>query len=159
MLLLALLLLVAVEAFLPASVVASQRLALALPMSSPEGGGVADKCGPCKMAPLCSGEYADKGCDGTGRILGGIAAVLPWFPAKVYRPCPSYLAAGYQYRREGQTVDQVLFSEPSDRMKELLRQRAMEQKEEGSSKEEKIDGSSAAEIDRILKEWNDKKKE
>jgi hypothetical protein len=44
--------------------------------------------------------------------------LLSWWPIKVYRPCPSYLAAGYQYRREGQTMDQVLFSEPSTKQKE-----------------------------------------
>ena len=88
------------------------------------GGG---SCGPCKNAPLCSGEYADKGCDGTGRISGGVGAVIPWFPIKVYRPCPSFLAAGYQYKREGQTMDQVLFSEPSDKMKEAWRKRQLEQ--------------------------------
>lgn len=117
------------------------------------------KCGPCKFAPLCSGEYAEKGCDGTGRISGGVGAVLPWFPVKVYRPCPSFLAAGYQYRREGQTMDQVLFSEPSDRMKEemrKIRERNPDAKlyeSPGLVDEEKsIDGSNSAEVDRILRE-------
>jgi len=115
------------------------------------------KCGPCKLAPLCSGEYAEKGCDGTGRVIGGIGAFLPWFPAKVYRPCPAYLAAGYQYRREGQTMDQVLFSEPSDKMKAILKERGQQQQQQGGKEEKKVDGSNAAEVDRILKEWNDKK--
>ena len=77
-------------------------------------------CGPCPMAPKCKGENRNSGCDGTGKIQGGIATVplLSWWPIKVYRPCPSYLAAGYQYRREGQTMDQVLFSEPSTKQKE-----------------------------------------
>ena len=113
------------------------------------------------------------GCDGTGKIQGGIATVpflkwwgntptntmnilnllclpyqlsrsilsellirfyfhyivhLIWFdlmwyvvmyrwPIKVFRPCPSYLQAGYQYKREGQTMDQVLFSEPSTKQR------------------------------------------
>ena len=35
----------------------------------------------------------------------------------MFRPCPSYLQAGYQYKREGQTMDQVLFSEPSTKQK------------------------------------------
>ena len=79
-----------------------------------------DLCGPCPMAPKCNGEYKDKGCDGTGKIQGGIATIgfMSWWPIKVYRPCPSYLKAGYQYRREGQTMDQVLFSEPSTKQKE-----------------------------------------
>lgn len=37
----------------------------------------------------------DKGCDGEGRIQGGIALVLPWWPIKVFRPCPSYLQGIY----------------------------------------------------------------
>jgi hypothetical protein len=63
----------------------------------------------CPYAPKCNGEYLSKGCDGSGKIQGGIATVpfLQWWPIKVYRPCPAYLAAGYVYRREGQTLDQV----------------------------------------------------
>eukprot|EP01038_Epipyxis_sp_PR26KG_P008323 gene8323-11264_t len=78
--------------------------------------------GKCPNALKCSGEYRLKGCDGSGKIQGGIATVplLSWWPIKVYRPCPSYLKAGYQYKREGQTMDQVLFSEPSTKMKEKM---------------------------------------
>mmetsp|Transcript_26417 Transcript_26417/g.26667 ORF Transcript_26417/g.26667 Transcript_26417/m.26667 type:complete len:164 (+) Transcript_26417:100-591(+) len=77
---------------------------------------------PCPNAAKCSGEYRSKGCDGTGKIQGGIATIgfMSWWPIKVFRPCPSYLAAGYQYRREGQTMDQVLFSEPSTKMQEKM---------------------------------------
>jgi hypothetical protein len=77
-------------------------------------------CGPCPLAPKCSGADRGSGCDGTGKIQGGIATIgfMSWWPIKVYRPCPSYLAAGYQYRREGQTMDQVLFSEPSTKQQE-----------------------------------------
>ena len=74
----------------------------------------------CPMASKCSGEWREKGCDGSGKVQGGIATVLPWWPIKVFRPCPAYLEAGYVYRREGQTMDQVLFSEPSSRMKEKM---------------------------------------
>ena len=120
----------------------------------PENQSAPEKCGPCKFSPLCSGEYADKGCDGTGRISGGMGAVLPWFPIKVYRPCPSYLAAGYQYKREGQTVDQVLFSEPSDKMKEKMRQMkangALTEVE--APKPKTLDGSNANEVDKILRD-------
>jgi hypothetical protein len=79
-------------------------------------------CGKCINAPKCTGEYLTQGCDGTGKIQGGIAtiSIFSWWPIKVYRPCPSYLKAGYQYRREGQTMDQVLFSEPSTKMKEKM---------------------------------------
>mmetsp|Transcript_8651 Transcript_8651/g.14398 ORF Transcript_8651/g.14398 Transcript_8651/m.14398 type:complete len:186 (-) Transcript_8651:175-732(-) len=79
-----------------------------------------DICGPCPLAPKCNGEYKDQGCDGSGKIQGGIALYLKWWPIKVFRPCPAYLQAGYQYRREGQTLDQVLFSEPSTKMKEKM---------------------------------------
>lgn len=122
-------------------------------------GGVDDlaKCGPCRNAPLCSGEYANKGCDGTGRISGGVGAVLPWFPVKVYRPCPSFLAAGYQYRREGQTMDQVLFSEPSDRMKtEMAKIRAADKTGEvdrimeARRQKNIIDGTDGDAVDRFL---------
>jgi len=83
--------------------------------------------------------------------------VLPWFPIKVFRPCPSYLAAGYEYKREGQTVDQVLFSEPSEKMKRKIaemRERGTLQERGGAEKEkpEVIDGSNASEVDRILKD-------
>ena len=81
-----------------------------------------DKCGPCPLAPNCKGQDREGGCDGSGKIQGGIATVsfLSCWPIKVYRPCPSYLAAGYQYRREGQTMDQVLFSEPSTKQQEKM---------------------------------------
>lgn len=59
--------------------------------------GEANGCGKCSGAPLCSGEYMDKGCDGEGRIQGGIALVLPWWPIKVFRPCPSYLQGTVQH--------------------------------------------------------------
>lgn len=76
----------------------------------------------CPLAAKCSGEWREKGCSGDGKIQGGIATVLPWWPIKVFRPCPSYLEAGYVYRREGQTMDQVLFSEPSTKMKEKMKE-------------------------------------
>ena len=63
---------------------------------------VSQNCNICPLAPKCSGEYKLRGCDGSGKIQGGIATVsfLSWWPIKVFRPCPSYLAAGYVYRRE-----------------------------------------------------------
>jgi hypothetical protein len=71
-----------------------------------------EDCAKCPLAIKCSGEYLSQGCDGTGKIQGGIATIslFSWWPIKVFRPCPAYLAAGYQYKREGQTMDQVLFS-------------------------------------------------
>jgi len=37
------------------------------------------------------------------------------------------MAAGYQYKREGQTMDQVLFSEPSNKMQATLKARRAEE--------------------------------
>lgn len=41
------------------------------------------------------------GCDGEGRILGGLGAVpgFGWWPIKAYRPCPSLDQAGVEYTR------------------------------------------------------------
>jgi hypothetical protein len=97
-----------------------------------------EKCGPCPLAPKCNGEYSTKGCDGSGKIQGGIATFpfFGWWPIKVFRPCPSYLQAGYQYKREGQTMDQVLFSEPSTKMKEKMEAMKVEkQNEENAQKD------------------------
>lgn len=89
-------------------------------------------CGPCPMAPKCSGAFKEKGCDGSGKIQGGIATIpiLSWWPIKVYRPCPAYLQAGYVYRREGQTLEQVLFSEPSTKTKALIEERKRKEKQD-----------------------------
>mmetsp|Transcript_35591 Transcript_35591/g.33751 ORF Transcript_35591/g.33751 Transcript_35591/m.33751 type:complete len:193 (+) Transcript_35591:121-699(+) len=88
-------------------------------------GEVDDRCGPCPLAVKCKGDKygtTAAGCDGTGKIQGGIATIplFGWWPIKVFRPCPSYIAAGYVYKREGQTMDQVLFSEPSTKQKESM---------------------------------------
>eukprot|EP01035_Chromulina_nebulosa_P022973 gene22973-29765_t len=126
------------------------------------------KCGTCKLAPKCSGEYSTKGCDGSGKIQGGIATVplFSWWPIKVYRPCPSYLAAGYVYRREGQTMDQVLFSEPSTKMREkieALRQQQQQLEEDQQQVEDRKQIVSKSEDQKELDEaveamWNDRKK-
>lgn len=41
--------------------------------------------GPCKNFPKCDGSMRSKGCDGMGKIQGGIATVpfLGWWPIKV----------------------------------------------------------------------------
>ncbi|CAM9197865.1 unnamed protein product [Choristocarpus tenellus] len=65
--------------------------------------------GPCPGYPKCSGEYREKGCDGTGRIVGGVGAFFEWWPVKAYRPCPSFTAAKYKYDRQGQTLNEVVF--------------------------------------------------
>lgn len=116
-----------------------------------------DKCGKCPMAPKCSGEFLEKGCDGTGKIQGGIATVpfFQWWPIKVFRPCPSYLQAGYQYRREGQTMDQVLFSEPSTKMKERMKEIEQSRLTDMSKNEKDIDTKDRAKDSRDSNAAND----
>ena len=47
--------------------------------------------------PRCPGGEKCE-CDGTGRIAGGIGAVVGfgWWPIKAYRPCPALEAGGVQ---------------------------------------------------------------
>ncbi|CAM9857452.1 unnamed protein product, partial [Phaeothamnion confervicola] len=62
---------------------------------------------PCELFPKCSGEYIDRGCK-DGRVIGGLGS-FDWWPIKAYRPCPAMLSAGYNYQRQGQTIDEVVF--------------------------------------------------
>ncbi|XP_066308105.1 uncharacterized protein [Miscanthus floridulus] len=57
----------------------------------------------------CGREEVERGCNGEGRIQGGIAAVpgFGWWPIKAYRPCPGFVASGGRYRRQGQSMDDV----------------------------------------------------
>ncbi|CAI9094345.1 OLC1v1030070C2 [Oldenlandia corymbosa var. corymbosa] len=59
----------------------------------------------------CGKEEIERGCNGEGRIQGGIATVpgFGWWPIKAYRPCPSYVATGGRYRRTGQSMDEIGF--------------------------------------------------
>jgi hypothetical protein len=52
-------------------------------------------------------------CDGSGRILGGIGVILPWWPIKAYRPCPNFINAGGQYQKAGQGLDEIAFGRDS----------------------------------------------
>jgi hypothetical protein len=52
-------------------------------------------------------------CDGSGRILGGLGAVLPWLPIKAYRPCPNLVERGGNYSRKGQGLDEIAFGRDS----------------------------------------------
>ncbi|KAL7111844.1 hypothetical protein ACP275_05G115100 [Erythranthe tilingii] len=58
----------------------------------------------------CGREDIERGCNGEGRIQGGIAVVpgFGWWPIKAYRPCPAYVASGGRYRRRGQSMDEVI---------------------------------------------------
>ncbi|KAL6349049.1 hypothetical protein AAG906_033705 [Vitis piasezkii] len=64
--------------------------------------------GGCKA---CGREEMEKGCNGEGRIQGGIGTVpgFGWWPIKAYRPCPGFVASGGRYRRRGQSMDEVAF--------------------------------------------------
>lgn len=59
----------------------------------------------------CGKEENESGCNGDGRIQGGIATVpgFGWWPIKAYRPCPAFVEAGGRYRRIGQSMDEVAF--------------------------------------------------
>ena len=52
-------------------------------------------------------------CDGSGRILGGIPLILPWWPIKPYRPCPNFIKNGGTYTRAGQGLDEIAFGRDS----------------------------------------------
>ncbi|KAL6850238.1 hypothetical protein ACP4OV_020865 [Aristida adscensionis] len=57
----------------------------------------------------CGRAQVERGCNGEGRMQGGIAAVpgFGWWPIKAYRPCPGFVASGGRYRRYGQSMDDV----------------------------------------------------
>ena len=64
--------------------------------------------------PLKSGEKGlcdYPGCDGDGRVMGGLAAteLFQWWPIKAYRPCPECAKRGKRYGRTGQTLDEIVF--------------------------------------------------
>ncbi|URE21043.1 hypothetical protein MUK42_11385 [Musa troglodytarum] len=63
----------------------------------------------------CGREEVEKGCNGEGRIQGGIATVpgFGWCPIKAFRPCPGFVATGGRYRRRGQSIDEVAFGRGS----------------------------------------------
>ncbi|MQL80960.1 hypothetical protein Taro_013404 [Colocasia esculenta] len=64
--------------------------------------------GACKT---CGRNEIERGCNGEGRIQGGMATVpgFGWWPIKAYRPCPGFVASGGRYRRRGQSMDEVAF--------------------------------------------------
>ncbi|XP_055821714.1 uncharacterized protein LOC129890182 isoform X2 [Solanum dulcamara] len=63
--------------------------------------------GACKG---CGRVEIESGCNGEGRIQGGIATVpgFGWWPIKAYRPCPAFVACGGRYKRFGQSMDEVV---------------------------------------------------
>lgn len=63
------------------------------------------KCAHCGVA-LSEVPFA---CDQQGHQAKGAAAFLGWWPIKVWGPCPKAEAAGLQYTRKGQNLEQTLF--------------------------------------------------
>ncbi|KAJ7945065.1 Lin-54-like [Quillaja saponaria] len=66
---------------------------------------------PLRGCKACGREEVERGCNGEGRIQGGIATIpgFGWWPIKAYRPCPGFVASGGRYRRQGQSMDEVAF--------------------------------------------------
>ncbi|XP_031376470.1 uncharacterized protein LOC116192153 isoform X1 [Punica granatum] len=64
---------------------------------------------PFRGCKACGREEIERGCNGEGRIQGGIATVpgFGWWPIKAYRPCPGFIASGGRYFRRGQSMDEV----------------------------------------------------
>ncbi|KAL5719088.1 hypothetical protein ACHQM5_011913 [Ranunculus cassubicifolius] len=64
---------------------------------------------PFRGCKACGREEIAKGCNGEGRIQGGIATVpgFGWWPIKAFRPCPGLVESGGRYRRRGQSMDEV----------------------------------------------------
>ena len=54
-------------------------------------------------------------CDGSGRIAGGLGAVVSWLPIKAYRPCPNFIERGGNYQRTGQPLDEIAFGKDKKR--------------------------------------------
>ena len=54
-------------------------------------------------------------CDGSGRIAGGLGAVVTWLPIKAYRPCPNFIERGGNYQRTGQPLDEIAFGKDKKR--------------------------------------------
>uniref|UniRef100_A0A2N9FFB1 Uncharacterized protein n=1 Tax=Fagus sylvatica TaxID=28930 RepID=A0A2N9FFB1_FAGSY len=82
----------------------------ALPVQSESATNDTDKL-PLRGCKACGREEMEKGCNGEGRIQGGIATFpgFGWWPIKAYRPCPGFLAVGGRYTRRGQSMDEVAF--------------------------------------------------
>ncbi|KAK9816576.1 hypothetical protein WJX72_002142 [[Myrmecia] bisecta] len=88
----------------------------------------ANVCGTC-------GVSLDKmpwGCDGKGRVAGGIGAVAPWWPIKAYRPCPTAAKMGVKYSRKGQITDDMLFGRGKQRRKVVRVQSKSEAQQPGA---------------------------
>lgn len=63
------------------------------------------------------------GCNGEGRIIGGLGAVVSWWPIKAYRPCPDYLNTKKKYQRAGQSLDEIAFGRKGQDDDKSIRER------------------------------------
>ncbi|XP_030951836.1 uncharacterized protein LOC115975264 [Quercus lobata] len=81
-----------------------------LPVQSESATNDTDKL-PLRGCKACGREEIENGCNGEGRIQGGIATFpgFGWWPIKAYRPCPGFVASGGRYTRRGQSMDEVAF--------------------------------------------------
>lgn len=72
--------------------------------AAPQESAASTKCEACgrEGGPVAA-------CDGTGRIIGGLGAVVKWWPIKAYRPCGELVKAKKTYRRAGQSLDEIAF--------------------------------------------------
>ncbi|KAK8472789.1 hypothetical protein PHAVU_002G299900 [Phaseolus vulgaris] len=80
------------------------------PSPAPDDISVVDRSEFASGCKACGREEIEIGCNGEGRIQGGIATVpgFGWWPIKAYRPCPAFVASGGRYRRQGQSMDEVV---------------------------------------------------
>eukprot|EP00183_Erythrolobus_madagascarensis_P007086 CAMPEP_0185845110 /NCGR_PEP_ID=MMETSP1354-20130828/1167_1 /TAXON_ID=708628 /ORGANISM="Erythrolobus madagascarensis, Strain CCMP3276" /LENGTH=144 /DNA_ID=CAMNT_0028544999 /DNA_START=53 /DNA_END=487 /DNA_ORIENTATION=- len=81
------------------------------PLISQAAGDTADESSGSKNE--CSGCGREggpkKGCDGQGRIAGGMTALVDWWPIKAYRPCDELLKSKREYKRAGQSLEEIAF--------------------------------------------------
>ncbi|KAL3942095.1 MAG: hypothetical protein SGBAC_003662 [Bacillariaceae sp.] len=102
-----LLLVIACDAFAPASMNTRSVALLRMSEEAPEPAKDETPAAPPVKCPDCDI------CDGSGRITGGLGAVFDWFPVKAYRPCPNYIDKGGFYSRSGQGLDEIAFGRDS----------------------------------------------
>lgn len=74
--------------------------------------------GPEGGCPTCGAKEVKGGCDGNGRMIGGLGGVpgFGWWPIKAYRPCPAFVESGGSYTRKGQSLNEIAFgnADPQD---------------------------------------------
>lgn len=80
----------------------------------------------CAVEP-CAGcgreDGVAAGCDGAGRVIGGLGAVVKWWPIKAYRPCDYLVSARKRYSRKGQSLEEIAFGRKASGDEKSLQQR------------------------------------